>query len=88
MDSPELTVMMWLALAFTAVALGVCIWYVIAARRAGRPLPPGLSAQVLMIVGGTAIVVSYLVGDTAQLILLCVGLWLVAFAAGRMWDPC
>ena len=86
MDSPELTVMMWVSLAFNAVLLGVCIWYVIASRRSGRPLPPWLSAQLLFIVGMTALGVSYLVDETARIVLMSAGGMLGAFAGGRMWE--
>jgi hypothetical protein len=85
MDSQELIVMKWLAFAFNAGLLVACIWYVFASRRAGRPLPFGMSVQVLFIVGLTAIALSSLVGETAQAVLACVGGMLGAFAGVRMW---
>jgi len=87
MDSQELIVMTWIGLAMTVALLGFSIWTVISLRRKGRPVPPMISAQLLMILGGTSLGVSRLGGDTAQLMLAAAGGLLVAFAGGRMWDP-
>ena len=85
MDSQELIVMKWLAFAFNAGLLVACIWYVLASRRAGRPLPLGMSVQVCFILGLTAFALSSLVGETAQAVLMCVGAILGVFAGIRMW---
>lgn len=85
MDSPEWIVIEWLAFAFTSSLLVACVWHVIALRRAGRPLPPGFSAQVLFVVGLTSFAASHLVGGAAKPVLICVGALLGAVAGVRMW---
>ena len=86
MDSPEWIVIKWLAFAFTAALLVGCIWHVIVLRRAGRPLPPGISAQVLMILAVTSLAASHLVNGAAKPVLICVGALFGTVGSVRMWS--
>jgi len=85
MESQELIVMKWLFLAFTAALLVACIWYIIALRRAGRPLPPGLSAQMLFTASLATLAASHLVDGTVKPVLICVGALLGVVAGIGMW---
>ena len=87
MNSPELMVFAWAGLTVMVLLLCICVWLVIASRRSGRPLPPMLSAQLILILGGATLSVSGVVGGLAALVMAWIGGMLVAFAAGRMWDP-